>query len=353
MKKIAIIGSVGIPACYGGFETMAEQLAKRMQNNFEITVFCSSYAYDNKPPKFENINLEYINLSANGPSSMIYDALSMLKSLNHDVMICLGVSGSWILPIIKLFKFKVKIITNIDGVESRRERWSPFTRRVLRKLEEYALKHSDVVIADNEGISEYIYENYKVVSPVIEYGADHIDLRADDKGYGIKENSYWCGICRIVPENNIDLILEAFTETSETIYFIGNWLDSEYGKDIYAKYSTYSNINLLPPLYDDKNYKLFLRNNCKGFVHGHKAGGTSPVLVEAMYIGKLVATFDVNFNRYTTNGLAMYYSTKDELLEIINDRYETYSAPELRSFAKERYNWSRISSCYEEIVIKD
>ena len=350
MKKVAIVGSVGIPACYGGFETLAEQLAMRLQRDFEMTVFCSSHAYDNKAPTIQNVELKYIPLSANGPSSMIYDATSMIRSLNKDVIICLGVSGSWILPIVKLVNSKVKIITNIDGVESRRERWSPFTRRVLRGLEQFALKYSDVVVADNQGIAEYILENYNVECPVIEYGADHIDLSADNRDYGIEENTYWCGICRIVPENSIDLILETFSQSRETLYFIGNWFDSEYGKRVYSKYSTFANINLLPALYDDPNFKLFLRNNCKGFVHGHKAGGTSPVLVEGMYIGKLIATFDVNFNRYTTNNQALYYSNKEELLEIIGAEYESYSAPQLRNFAKDQYKWSRIIECYANLI---
>ncbi|GHV66143.1 hypothetical protein AGMMS49928_00100 [Spirochaetia bacterium] len=171
--RISIIGTAGIPARYGGFETLVENLVKNKTDGIEYTVFCSAKLYQKKLENYLDVKLRYINLNANGISSIFYDLICMLLSLRSDVMLILGVSGSLFLPIIRLI-YRGKIITNIDGIEWKREKWGKAARFILRLSEKAAVRFSDVVIGDNQGILDYIIEKYKRKAVLIEYGADHV-----------------------------------------------------------------------------------------------------------------------------------------------------------------------------------
>jgi hypothetical protein len=170
---VSIIGTNGIPARYGGFETLAENLVKNKTRDIRYTVFCSSKLYKEKQKKYLYAKLRYINLNANGISSIFYDFISMLLSLRYDVMLILGVSGSLFLPFIRLI-YRGKIITNIDGIEWKRDKWNIIAKFILRISEKSAVKFSDVIICDNQGIVDYIKKTYKREPVLIEYGADHV-----------------------------------------------------------------------------------------------------------------------------------------------------------------------------------
>jgi hypothetical protein len=169
---ISIIGTAGIPARYGGFETLAENLIRNKIRDIQYTVFCSAKLYQKQQSKYLGARLKYINLKANGMSSIWYDLISMLLSLRSDVMLILGVSGSLFLPLIRLL-YRGKIITNIDGIEWKRNKWNRFERFILHISEEIAVKFSDIVIGDNQGILDYIAKEYGKNAVLIEYGADH------------------------------------------------------------------------------------------------------------------------------------------------------------------------------------
>jgi hypothetical protein len=170
---VSIIGTAGIPARYGGFETLAENLVKNKTSDIQYTVFCSAKLYQKHQSEYLKAKLKYIDLNANGISSILYDLISMLLSLRSDVMLILGVSGSLFLPIIRLL-YQGKIITNIDGIEWKRNRWNRFARFFLQISEKTAVKFSDVLIGDNQGILNYIAKKYNRVAVLIEYGADHV-----------------------------------------------------------------------------------------------------------------------------------------------------------------------------------
>jgi hypothetical protein len=171
--RISIIGTAGIPAKYGGFETLAENLVANKLAQIQYTVFCSAKLYKTRPASYLGADLKYLNLSANGMSSILYDLICMLCSLRSDAMLILGVSGSLFLPLIRLL-YHGKIITNIDGIEWKRDKWNKLARFILRISEWAAVKFSDVVIGDNQGIIDYISREYRTNAVLIEYGADHV-----------------------------------------------------------------------------------------------------------------------------------------------------------------------------------
>jgi hypothetical protein len=171
--NISIIGTAGIPARYGGFETLAENIVRNKISEIQYTVFCSARFYREQQDEYFGAKLKYIDLKPNGMSSIWYDLISMFLSLNSDVMLILGVSGSIFLPIIRLL-YRGRIIVNVDGIEWKRLKWNKLEQFILRISERVAVRYSDVVIGDNQGILEYILKEYKKEAILIEYGADHI-----------------------------------------------------------------------------------------------------------------------------------------------------------------------------------
>ena len=174
-KRLAIIGTVGLPARYGGFETLTEHIVSHLSNHHDITVYCSKkkYAPAERISHYKGAQLKYINLHANGIQSIPYDTFSIFHALLHsDVLLILGVAGAWLLPWIRLCTNK-KIIISIDGIEWKRKKWNYLAKLYLRWAEKMAVKYSHIDIADNESIQDYTALRYGTVSRIIEYGADH------------------------------------------------------------------------------------------------------------------------------------------------------------------------------------
>ncbi|MDI3312347.1 MAG: DUF1972 domain-containing protein [Thermoanaerobacterium sp.] len=355
-RKVSIIGTVGIPAKYGGFETLAENLVKYLSNKYDITVYCSSKSYDEQLNNYNGAKLRYINLNANGIQSILYDIVSIFDSLKFaDVLLILGVSGCIILPFVKLFSRK-KIVVNIDGLEWKRNKWGKITQCFLKFSEKLAVKYADMVVSDNKVVQDYIFNEYGVKSVFIAYGGNHVTKEplSDElkSKYRFLEEKYACTVCRIEPENNIHLILEAFNEYGKlNLVIIGNWSNSNYGRNLMQKYSSAKNIFMLSPIYDQKILNQ-IRINCFLYIHGHSAGGTNPSLVEAMYLGLPIFAFDAEYNKQTTCYKAKYFRDKDELVELLNslDENELQKiAVNMRDFALKNYTWEKISQQYAEL----
>jgi len=346
MSHIAIIGTVGVPACYGGFETLVENLLDEKDNEHNITVYCSSKSYNKQTSKYKNARLHFIPLKANGVQSMPYDIWSLLHAIysGADKVLILGVSGCICLPFIRLFS-RVKIVTNIDGLEWRRSKWNKFAKSFLKYSEKIAVKYSDTIIADNQAIANYVTDEYGVIPEVIAYGGDH----AITSALSIIDNDYAMALCRIEPENNIEMILESFSQTSKNLKFIGNWDNSDFGKKMKAKYQTFKNIEMLSPVYDLTT--LFeIRQKCSFYVHGHSAGGTNPSLVEMMHFNKTILAFDCNYNKASTENSAHYFSNVDDLVALINQSDTVDNAENMLKIAKRRYTWKIVKQQYLNLL---
>jgi len=356
-KKIAIIGTVGLPSKYGGFETLTEYLTKYLHKDLDITVYCSAKSYDEKPDSYNNAKLEYINLNANGVQSIPYDIISIFKALNlADTLLILGVSGCVILPFVKLFSRK-KIVVNIDGLEWKRAKWNKQAKWFLKFSEKMAVKYADKVVTDNKVIQEYVESEYGKESELIAYGADHVEQLplSDDilKEYPFLEKKYAFTVCRIEPENNIHMILEALSKNSALPYvIIGNWSVSTYGEELKKNYAHYAHLHLLDPIYDQEKLNQ-IRSNAHVYIHGHSAGGTNPSLVEAMALGLAVVAYGVNYNKETTGNKALYFLNAKELSEMLNSINEETlqkNAKEMKALAQKQYVWSKIAKKYYDLM---
>jgi glycosyltransferase involved in cell wall biosynthesis len=358
-KKLAIIGTVGLPAKYGGFETLAEHLVKNLNTQYDLTVYCSGKKYpkEQRVATYENARMKYIPLEANGIQSIPYDTLSILHALFFaDVLLILGVAGAWILPFVKLFTNK-KIIISIDGIEWKRDKWNLIAKWYLWWAEKMAVKYSHIDISDNESIQDYTALRYGSLSRIIEYGADHTmkvtPTAADKEEFPFLKLPYAFKVCRIEPENNVHEVLKAFSRLPKhTLVMVGNWKNSDYGTTLVEMYRNKPNIILLDPIYDQRKLDV-IRGNALVYVHGHSAGGTNPSLVEAMYLGLPVIAYGVSYNKTTTENKALYFSNAYELQQLI-ERVNVSQLHQVGSSMKEvayrRYTWSFIAHKYDLLV---
>ena len=372
MTTVAIVGSKGIPACYGGFETLAENLVQQLRSEYSFIVYCSGPAYEEQPVEHLGARLRYLPLEANGMQSIPYDVISMLDARRRaDIVLILGVSGCLFLPLIKMFSRK-KFIAHLDGIDWRRSKWGVLARNFLKLSEWVAAHTADQLIADNKVIQQYIKERYGKDSFLVAYGGDHalVDLpqtNADSLSVlAMKKTQDWARpvedvvpferyavlVCRIEPENNIHVILEAFSRAGSTpLVAIGNWDHSAYGQTLKEQYRDAESLCLLDPIYDQD--RLFnLRSKADFYVHGHSAGGTNPALVEAMCLGLPVFAYDVPFNRATTHEAAKYFADAESLAAHINEiSTESLDAngQAMRELAEQEYTWTAIAGRYASL----
>ena len=353
-QKIAIVGIVGVPANYGGFETLAENLVKfhdAASLNNSLTVYCSSKSYPSKESTYLSARLKYVPLNANGAQSIAYDIVSLFSAVwnRRDGILLLGVSGAIALPLVRLFS-SARVITNIDGIEWRREKWQGLAKRFLRFSEKMAVRFSHEVISDNGAIADYVKRTYGVDSHVIAYGGEHA---VAEEAVAVNEfalpESYAFSVCRIEPENNVHVILEAFSKLdSHHLVMVGNWNNSEYGRAVRERYSACRNLYLLDPIYDLGKLKT-LRSRASFYVHGHSAGGTNPSLVEAMHFGKAVLAFDCDYNRSTTEDKALFFSDTELLQQLIMSLDKTVAenvGQDMLEIANRRYTWNIVAQQY-------
>lgn len=348
MYKLSIVGTVGVPACYGGFETLVENLLVE-KNDKEYLVYASSQSYSQKINSYKNADIKYLPFKANGKQSIIYDILSILHStfiLKPQNMLILGVSGTLVLPFIRPF-FKGKIITNIDGLEWKRDKWNKFVKMFLKFSERLAVKYSDVIVTDNQGISDYVFKEYNIKSVTIAYGGNIPEYLNKIK---TEQKEYYLKICRIEPENNVEMVLKAFSIHKDSkLILVGNWNSSDYGKSLRNSYASYGNIKMLDPIYDPKKLHI-LRSECIGYVHGHSAGGTNPSLVEIMHYGKIIYAYDCIYNRYTTNNISHFFSDPESLVSLLktNNNHDNIlkECQSIKDYAKLNYSWENIREKY-------
>lgn len=355
--KVAIIGTNGLPGRYGGWDQLLNHLTTNLQSKYSFFVYTSSYNAVKGLKEYNGAKLKIVPLKANGMQSVLYDIVSLIHAaIKYDVLVVLGTSGCVFLPVIRMFGKKV--ILNPDGAEWKRGKWNRPVKWFLKLSEHFGVKYSDIVVADNKVIQYYIKESYQVNAEIIEYGGDNVVnvplSNETAEKYQIRINDYAFKVCRIEPENNIDLILESFKESNLKFILVGNWNFSNYGKNLREQYSGYKNLSLLDPIYDQKTLDE-LRSNCGIYIHGHSVGGTNPSLVEAMNLGLCCLVYDVDYNRQTTEDSAVYFKTSDELLNLLR-KFEGGSLDtekyrvSMKNIATRRYYWSLITDKYSDLI---
>jgi len=360
MTKVAIVGTMGVPGRYGGFETLAENLCRyheQRRATIDLNVYCSSRGGQLRPNRFCGARLHYLPLQANGLSSVPYDVLGMLLAIARgaDSILLLGVSGGIFVPLLRVFS-STRVVVNVDGIEWRREKWGPAARRFLQTSEAIAARFADVVIADNRAVAEHIESTYGRRCEVVAYGGDHVfaeAARAPDQL--VLPDKFVLALSRIEPENNVEPILRAFAGGGGmALVYIGNWEASAFGRALRKKFASFTNIFMMDPIYDVGTLR-FVRERALVYVHGHSAGGTNPSLVEIMHFGCPVVAFDCAFNRFTTDDQAFYFSDSESLRCLIaaTDWHLARQSVGVRmkQLADERYKWDVVGARYFDLLV--
>jgi glycosyltransferase involved in cell wall biosynthesis len=359
--RMALLGTVGLPARYGGFETLAEELVKAAVArgaSDRLTVWCSAkQAGPDRPESFAGATLRYLPLRANGRQSVAYDALSLWQAARtgHRTALLMGVSGASALPLIRATS-RMRIVTHLDGIEGQRPKWGPVARAVLKRSESMAVRWSHAVIADNPEIAAYIRTRYGREPVEIAYGHEHAQAVPpnDIADLGLPQG-YALAVARAEPENNLVALLDAFARERPRLPLVvlANWQATPHGRDLSARYKDHARIRLLDAEYDPGRLHA-IRARARLYLHGHSAGGTNPSLVEMMGFGVPIAAWDCGFNRATTGNAAAYFDSAESLRALIpvltDPRLAHGMGAELKAMARRRYRWRDVTAAYFDLL---
>ena len=357
--KIAIIGTRGIPNNYGGFEQFAEYLSVGLFNKgHEIFVY-NSHNHPYKDDVWNEVNIihcydpEYL---IGTPGQFIYDLNCIIDSRKYDfdIILQLGYTSSSIWN--RIMPNKSIIVTNMDGIEWKRSKFSNRVQKFLKYAEGLAVKYSDYFIADSIGIQQYLKKEHNIDSTYIPYGAELMKSPSSDvlKEFGLKEYQYDLIVARMEPENNIEIIVEGFSNSKKErdLVIVGS-LETPFGQYLSKKYK-------------DRKIKFLgfvsgigklnsLRNYSNLYFHGHSVGGTNPSLLEAMASNSLICAHNNVFNKSILEKDAFYFNKADEISILINKEVKKQENKFVKSNlekVKNLYSWEKIVNDYNSFFLK-
>lgn len=324
--RLALIGTNGIPAQYGGGETFFENLTRGLSSRYDITVYCSkTQPRDKVGDSYLGAKLKYWNLKANGWQSIIYDAKSIIHAAKHsDILYLFGPAGTFVVYLLRMFGFKKKVIMNCGGLnEWEREKFSPLAKWYLKKSFKI-VKGNIVYVVDNELYAKNLDETFGIKdSVVIRYGGDNaIKVEPDDEllvKYPFLNEEYYVSVSRAQVDNNLHIVLDAFSKMPDKkLVLVSNFKVSDYGQELYEKYQGFDNIVLIPGIYDKKEINA-VRSNAIAYVHSHSRCGTPPSLCEAMNLALPIISYDVEVNHEVTRENAFFFGSSEELQDVVKN----------------------------------
>ncbi|WP_125718527.1 DUF1972 domain-containing protein [Flavobacterium ustbae] len=358
--KIAILGTRGIPNNYGGFEQFAECFAVYLvQQKHDVYVYSShNHVFQEKIYQGVNIIHQYDPENKIGSAGQfVYDLNCILDSRNRnfDIILQLGYTSSSIWSF--LFPKQSIIVTNMDGLEWKRTKYTKATQKFLKFAEKKAVANSDYLIADSLGIKDYLQEKYKVQASYIAYGAEPSFQQNEDLllQYKVEKSNYNLLIARFEPENNIEVILDGIADSRDDkiMLVVGN-NDNSFGNYLKKKFYNFKNIRFTGGIYN-KEHLDNLRYFSNLYFHGHSVGGTNPSLLEAMAAKALIVAHDNQFNRAVLKENAFYFSNKADIKkrietidrkkceQIVDDNFDTII---------QEFNWNKINESYLKLFEK-
>jgi glycosyltransferase involved in cell wall biosynthesis len=356
--KIGIIGTRGIPNQYGGFEQFIGFVAPELViRGHEVYVYNSSL-HPYREPQYKGVHI----IRKFDPENRIGTAGQFVYDLNcirdsrkrkYDVILQLGYTSSSVWSF--LYPSSALLVTNMDGLEWKRSKYSKPVQSFLKYAERWAALHSDALIADSRGIQDYLQQKYKKASAFIAYGA--IPFRdADDRvpaQFSLSNYNYNMLIARMEPENNIETIIQGHLQASrKTILAIIGGTGNKYGKKLRSAYES-EHIRFMGPVYDmDKLNNL--RYFSQLYFHGHSVGGTNPSLLEAMASRALIVAHENVFNKSVLANDAFYFSSAADIAAVIDGPITKSDCPAMLNNNMDRitneYSWQQVATALENYL---
>jgi hypothetical protein len=361
--KIAILGTKGIPNNYGGYEQFAEFISKCfIERSHSVTVYNPHY-HQFRGHDFNGVSIikKYSpEKLIGGAANIIYDYLCLKDALKRDFDIIYEAGYHSVALSYKFLKVKGQtkpiIITNMDGLEWKRTKWSRPIRSIIKKFEQIAVKRSPYLVADNVGIQKYLKDKYNAESFFIPYGADPVEFFDSShlEKYGVTKVNYLMLVARLEPENNIETIIDGHCMSSAnfSLVVVGNHT-TRHGKYLKDKYVD-PRVRFIGGIYDKPRLDS-LRHFSLAYFHGHSVGGTNPSLLEAMASQSFIIAHKNPFNESILGNSAMYFQSKGEVTTLINTiedlrvKYSNQFVEENFTKIKTLYNWNLIATKHEEL----
>jgi glycosyltransferase involved in cell wall biosynthesis len=355
--KIGILGTRGIPNHYGGFEQFTERLSVGLiQRGHEVWVY-NSHTHPVKDKIWQGVNRVLCfdpECLLGTPGQFIYDLNCILDSQRRDfdIILQLGYTSSSVWH--NLLPRRSKIVTNMDGLEWQRSKYSRPARRFLHWAERLAVTSSDALIADSEAIRDYLGTKYRVKSSYIPYGAD--PFQSPDEGalaeFGVDPWRYFLVIARMQPDNHIAEIIRGvlLSDSDFPLLVIGN-TGNTYGRFLVRSFQG-DRIRFPGPVFDKQKLDN-LRYFSRLYFHGHSSGGTNPSLLEAMAASATICAHDNLFNREVLGDHGFFFRDQAAVAGAINEVFRDpgFAKAKTRNLARIRssYRWDHVIGAYEKL----
>lgn len=357
--KIGILGTRGIPARYGGFETFAEELAIRLvHRGHSVTVYCRSTNYPYRDKTHRGVKLVILpTIRQKYLDTVFHTFLSILHSSGQDFEVLLVCNAANSLFCIIPRLLGKKVLLNVDGIERERKKWGPLGKAWYRMGERLSTLLPNEIITDARVIEKYYWTRYKKTSFMIPYGAKTERVFSTDilKLYNLQDDDYILYVSRLEPENNADMVIDAFQgiDTAKKLVIVG---DAPYAKEYKKKLMEAKDPRVIFAGYVYGEGYLELQSHAFCYVHATEVGGTHPALLDGMGLGRCVLVNGTPENMEVAGEGGIIYKKND-----VNDLREKLSwiidYPEPReSFtqkARERvsqfYTWDRVTDQYEQL----
>ena len=381
MQHVFIIGSRGLPAQYGGFETFVDQLVShQVSSDIQYHVACLSndQAYQNFD--YKGVDCFTIKAPKLGPARVIaYDmmainyALKLIKKqgIEQPIFYVLGNTiGAFVAPFAcKIHKMGGRFYINPDGLEWKRAKWAKPIQAYLKYSEKIMTRHADLVISDNPGIESYIKEAYPwSKTTYIAYGTDlsPTSLNSQDRKvrefyhkWQTQEKNYYLILGRFVPENNYETAIREFmtSSTKRDLVIICNQEGNPYFEELRARtgFDQDPRVKFVGTVYDQDLLK-YIRKGAFAYIHGHEVGGTNPGLLEALAQTDLNLVLGVSFNQTVAKDTAQYWTKETGNLAHLIDQVDSLEdvsewGQRAKANMKQNFTWEKIVGEYEELFL--
>lgn len=358
--RIALLGTRGVPAQYGGFETAVEEVGARLvAAGHAVTVYCRNPGQS----LVEHRGMRLVNVAAlrrRSLETLSHTALSMLHlvlgqvmpSRRVDVAIVFNAANAPLLPILRVAR--VPVAVHVDGLEWQRAKWAGLGRRYYRWAERRSARSADAVIADAQGIADHLFLEYGVQSAMIPYGAPILEARtARLSELGLSERGYHLVVARLEPENHVDLIVDGYAraEALFPLVVVGSApYPTPYVEDLRRAFAATPHVVALGSVWDQELLDQ-LYSGALTYLHGHSVGGTNPSLLRAMGAASPVVAFDVVFNREVTGGHAAFFTTANDVAQLLEKAESDVAAmvqvgEQGQRRAEQVYRWDDVAAAY-------
>ena len=360
--RIALVGTRGVPAHYGGFETCVEEVGSRLAaRGHEVVVYCRRL--DGTPQNARGSLSSYLGMTLVHVGAVRRRSLETLSntglSVGHlirhrtDAAVVFNAANAPWLPLLRAAR--IPFATHVDGLEWKRAKWGPIGRRYYQVAERLSVRWSDALIADAEGIANYYREQHSADTELISYGAPAI---AADGGrriaeLGLEPGRYHLLVARFEPENHVDMIVDGYRSSAARypLVVVGSapYADS-YTQRVHALAD--DRVRFLGGVWDqDLLDQLYA--GARSYLHGHSVGGTNPSLLRALGAGAPTAAFDVVFNREVLGRAGTYFSSAPELASQVEvaeaDAEGARERGRLAALRSHDFNWDDVADRYEDL----